>query len=165
KCNNERGKGRHNKRPKMILFLLVTLYVMGLTFYVFDKIAFKGQWEYVIFFMCLYLPFYTTFLSIVYQATGSPIAVAVFQYLKEVFLLLALASFVLFQKDLFTYGFKPNVVDKLIVGFLSLAAIYVFLPLGDATFINKLLYLKNTLLIGAFYFLGRNTCFDKAQID
>ena len=149
----------------MILFLLVTLYVMGLTFYVFDKIAFKGQWEYVIFFMCLYLPFYTTFLSIVYQATGSPIAVAVFQYLKEVVLLLALASFVLFQKDLFTYGFKLNVVDKLVVGFLSLAAIYVFLPLGDATFINKLLYLKNTLLIGAFYFLGRNTRFDKAQID
>lgn len=148
----------------MVLFLLVTLYVMGLTFYVFDKIAFKGQWEYVVFFMCLYLPFYTTFLSIVYQVTGSPIAVAVFQYLKELVLLLGLVSFVLFQKDLFTYGFKLNVVDKLVVGFLSLAAIYIFLPLGDATFINKLLYLKNTLLIGAFYFLGRNTFFDKEQI-
>lgn len=149
----------------MILFLLVTLYVIGLTFYVFDKIAFKGLWEYAIFFMCLYLPFYTTFLSIVYQATGSPIAVAVFQYLKEVVLLLGLASFVLYKRDLFAYGFKLNLVDRLLVGFLALATIYVFLPLGDASFINKLLYLKNTLLIGGFYFLGRNTVFDKAQIN
>jgi hypothetical protein len=30
--------------------------------------------------------------------------------------------------------------------------------------VNKLLYLKNTLLIGVFYFLGRNTVFDAGQI-
>lgn len=126
----------------MILFLLVTLYVMGLTFFVFDKIVFKGQWEYVIFFMCLYLPFYTTILSIVYQATDSVVAVAVFQYLKELFLLLAVASFILYQKDIFAYGIKLNLVDKLFLAFLSLAVIYLFLPLGEATFVNKLLYLK-----------------------
>ncbi|HLW19004.1 MAG TPA: hypothetical protein VKX33_01700, partial [Cyclobacteriaceae bacterium] len=78
----------------MILFLLVTLYVLGLTFYVFDKVLFKGQWEYVIFFMCLYLPFYTTILGIVYQATDSTIAVAIFQYLKEFCLLTGVASFI-----------------------------------------------------------------------
>lgn len=149
----------------MILFLLVTLYVVGLTLYVFDKIVLKGQWEYVIFFMCLYLPFYTSILGIVFQATDSTVAVAVFQYLKELFLLLGLASFILYQRDFFGYGFKLNLVDKLLLAFLSLAVIYLFLPLGEAAFINKLLYLKNTLLMGAFYFLGRNTFLRETQVS
>jgi len=149
----------------MILFLLVTLYVVGLTSYVFDKIVLKGQWEYVIFFMCLYLPFYTNILGIVFQATDSTAAVAVFQYLKEIFLLLGLASFVLYQRDFFGYAFKLNLVDQLLLAFLFLATIYLFLPLGEATFINKLLYLKNTLLIGAFYFLGRNTFLRESQVS
>lgn len=149
----------------MILFLLVTLYVVGLTSYVFDKIVLKGQWEYVIFFMCLYLPFYTNILAIVFQATDSTAAVAVFQYLKEIFLLLGLASFVLYQRDFFGYAFKLNLVDQLLLAFLFLATIYLFLPLGEATFINKLLYLKNTLLIGAFYFLGRNTFLRESQVS
>lgn len=148
----------------MILFLLATLYVVGLTFYTLDKILFKGQWEYTIFFMCLYLPFYTTILSISYQATGSPVVVAVFQYLKELFLLLGLASFILYQKDFFAYEFKLNIVDGFFIAFLSLAVIYVFLPLGEASFINKLIYLKNTLLLGGFYFLGRNTTWEDAPI-
>src|SRR5690606_24344996 len=149
----------------MILFLLVTLYVVGLTFFVFDKVVFKGQWEYVIFFMCLYLPFYTTILGIVYQATDSTVAVAVYQYLKELFLSLGVASFILYQKDIFGYGFKLNIVDKIFIAFLSLAIVYLFLPLGEATFINKLLYLKNTLLMGVFYFLGRNTFFEEVQVS
>src|SRR5690606_6617296 len=162
KRNKRRDVYRHS--AFMIMFLLVTLYVVGLTFYAFNKIVFKGQWEYIIIFMCLYLPFYTTILSIVYQATGSPVVVAVFQYLKELFLLLGLVSFILYKKDLFGYGFKLNVVDKLFITFLSLAVIYAFLPLGEASFINKVLYLKNTLLMGAFYFFGRNTHWGDVQI-
>ena len=149
----------------MILFLLVTLYVLGLTFYVFDKVLFKGQWEYVIFFMCLYLPFYTTILGIVYQATDSTIAVAIFQYLKEFCLLTGVASFILYQRDIFGYKFKLNLVDKLFIAFIFLAIIYLFLPLGEATFVNKLLYLKNTLLMAVFYFLGRNTVFEEIQVS
>jgi hypothetical protein len=149
----------------MILFLLVTFYVLGLTFYAFDKIVFRGKWEYTIFFMCLYLPFYTTFLSVAYQATGSPLVVAIFQYLKELFLLLGLASFVLYQRDLFGFELKLNLVDKFFIAFLSLAVIYVFLPLGEASFINKTLYLKNILLMGGFYFLGRNTSWGGAEIE
>lgn len=148
----------------MILFLLVTLYVLGLTFYVFDKIVFKGQWQYVIFFMCLYLPFYISILSIVYQATGSTVVVAIFQYLKELVLGLGLLSFIVYHKDLFGHVVRLNLVDKLFVAFLGLATLYMFLPLGEATFINKLIYLKNTLLIGVFYFLGRNTVFDEMEI-
>ena len=130
-----------------------------------EKILFKGKWEYTIFFMCLYLPFYITILSIVYQATGSTLAVAVFQYLKEVVLLMGIASFILYQRDPLGYALKLNIVDKLFIAFLGLATLYLFLPFGEASFVNKLLYLKNTLLMGVFYFLGRNTVFSETQIN
>ena len=115
--------------------------------------------------MCLYLPFYTTILSIVYQATGSTLVVAVFQYLKEVVLLVGIASFILYQRDPLGYALRLNIVDKLFIAFLGLATLYLFLPLGEASFVNKLLYLKNTLLMGVFYFLGRNTVFNETQIN
>lgn len=148
----------------MILFFLVCFYVLGLTLFVLGKIIFRRQWEYVTFFMCLYLPFYISILSIAYQATNSTIVVGVFQYLKELILMLSLASFILFQKDPFGYVLRLNIVDKLFLAFLALATLYLFLPLGESTFINKLLYLKNTLLMGVFYFLGRNTFFNEVQI-
>lgn len=149
----------------MILFFLVILYVLGLTLFVLEKIIFRRQWEYVIFFMCLYLPFYISILSIAFQATNSTIVVGVFQYLKELVLALSLASFILFQKDPFEFIIRLNIVDKLFLAFMGLATLYLFLPLGESTFINKLLYLKNTWLMGVFYFLGRNTFFNEVQIS
>src|SRR5690606_3260511 len=134
----------------MLLFILVILYVSGLTLFVLDKIIIKGQWGYVIFFMCLYLPLYIAILSIVYQATGSVVMVGVFQYLKELVLVLALASFIFYQRDPFGFAIRLNIIDNLFIAFLLLATLYLFLPLGDASFINKLLYLKNTFLMGVF---------------
>jgi len=139
-------------------------YVMALLSITLKRIIFKGQWEFMLFFMVLYLPFYISILSIAYQATGSELVVAFFQYLKEFVLLMALLGFVLYNRDPFGYPFKFNIVDQLLMVFLGLAIVYLFLPLGEATFINKLLYLKNTLLIGVFYFFGRNTRFNEKQV-
>ena len=149
---------------QVLLFLLVLVYVMALVSITLKRIIFRGQWEFMIFFMVLYLPFYISILSIAYQATGSEVVVAFFQYLKELVLLIALISFVVYKRDPFGYAFKLNIVDQLLLAFFGLAIVYLFLPLGEATFINKLLYLKNTLLIGVFYFFGRNTRFDEKQV-
>ncbi|MBD3626559.1 MAG: O-antigen ligase domain-containing protein [Cyclobacterium sp.] len=148
-----------------ILFLLVVVYVSILLYVTIKKVVFEGKWEFIIFFMILFLPFYISILSIVYQATGSEVVVALFQYVKELLLLMALLGFLFYQNDFWLYPFRLNTVDKLFMAFFGLATIYLFLPLGEATFLNKLLYLKNTLLIGAFYFLGRNTRFDSRKID
>lgn len=147
-----------------MLFTLVVLYVIGLLFFAINRIVIKGKWEYVIFFMCLYLPFYISILSVVYQATGSTVAVAVFQYLKELVLGLGIVSFIAYHKDPFGHVVRLNMVDKLFLAFLGLATVYVFLPLGEASFINKLIYLKNIFLIGAFYFFGRNTVFSESEV-
>src|SRR5690606_40638058 len=63
----------------------------------------------------------------------------------------------------FDYGLRLNIVDKLFIAFFSLAFLYLFLPLGEASFVNKLIYLKNSMLMGMLYFFGRNTVFDEDQ--
>ena len=148
-----------------MLFTLVVLYVIGLLFFAINRIVIKGKWEYVIFFMCLYLPFYVSILSIVYQATGSTVAVAAFQYLKELVLVLGIVSFIAYHKDPFGHVLRLNIVDRLFLAFFGLATLYVFLPLGDASFLNKLIYLKNIFLMGILYFFGRNTIFNAGEID
>jgi len=148
-----------------MLLPLVILYVAVLLYFTLDNIIFKGRSEWTIIFLCLYLPFYTVILSIVYSSTGSTVVTAIFQYLKEVVVFLGILSFVLYQKDPFGYPIRLNVVDKLFFAFLGLATLYLFLPLGEAGFINKLLYLKNTLIIGVIYFFGRNAQFSTNQLN
>jgi len=148
-----------------MLLLLVILYVAVLLYFTLDNIIFKGKSEWTIIFLCLYLPFYTLILSTVYSTTGSTAVMAIFQYFKEVVVFLGILSFILYQKDPFGYPIRLNVVDKLFFAFLGLATLYLFLPLGEAGFINKLLYLKNTLIIGVIYFFGRNADFSQNQLQ
>lgn len=149
----------------LLLFILVVVYVFLLLFITVEKIAFKGDWDYILFFMVLYLPFYTSILSIVYQATGSEFLVAFFQYIKELILFLALLGFVFYQRSIWNYSIRLNLVDKLFIAFTILSTMYSFLPLGEATFLSKLLYLKGILLIPLFYFLGRNSGMGSASIS
>jgi len=148
----------------LLLFIIVVVYVLLLLFITIEKLVFKGEWDFILFFMVLYLPFYTSILSIVYQATGSELIVAIFQYIKELLLLLALLGFFFYNKNIWSYPIRLNLVDKLFLSFTALASLYVFLPLGEATLLSKLLYLKGTLLIPLFYFLGRNTRMNQKSV-
>ncbi|UCS94381.1 O-antigen ligase family protein [Echinicola marina] len=122
-----------------------------------DRIVFKGKWEWAIFFFILYLPFYISILSIVYQATGSVFLVNLFQYLKEAVLLLTLGSYVLYQRNVFEYRFRIQLIDKLFLSFYGLCFLFLILPVGEADFITKAKYFKNVLIMGLMFFLGRNT--------
>ncbi|WP_139135306.1 O-antigen ligase family protein [Roseivirga sp. 4D4] len=48
-------------------------------------------------------------------------------------------------------------MDKTLFLFTLIAIAYAILPVGEAAFINKIVYLKNVLLIPVFYLFGRNT--------
>jgi hypothetical protein len=148
----------------LIVFFLISLSVGGLFLWVVKEMIFKGNWSRFIFFLLLYLPFYITNLSIIYLATGSPFLVAIFQFLKELVVLLAVLVFVLYQKKPFQYKFHFQTTDWLMIGFLGLAAVYLFIPLGQATFINKALYFKNMLIPGMIYFLGRNSLLESRDL-
>jgi hypothetical protein len=147
-----------------ILFILALLGYAPLLYYTLKAMVFKGKWEYVVFFLAAYLPFHITFLSIVFQATGSAIPVTFFQLAKDLMVILSVLVFVLYQRKIFEYPFRLHAVDWLVLSFIGLAFLFLLLPLGDTTIVNKALYFKNLLIPAMVYFVGRNTVFEDIEV-
>ncbi|WP_114751826.1 O-antigen ligase family protein [Pleomorphovibrio marinus] len=127
--------------------------------------VFKGKWEYVVYFLLAYLPFHITVLSLTYQTTYSPILVAFFQLAKDLMVILGFVLFLLFHKNIFEYPLRLNIVDRLFLFFIGLALLFMFLPIGESSFVNKAFYFKNMLIPAIVYFLGRNTRFTDQEIS
>lgn len=148
----------------LIFFIGIALAVGAGFLWVVQEMIFRGRWSYFIFFLAAFLPFYITSLSVIFLATRSPEILGVFQILKEVVVLVAILVFIFFQRRIFHYPFRLQSTDWMMLGFLGLGFLYLLLPLGQATFINKALYYKSMLIPGLVYFLGRNTRFDEVEI-
>ncbi len=148
----------------LIFFLVIALGVGAGFLWTLQEMIFKGKWSYFIFFLSAFLPFYITSLSVIFLATRSPEILGIFQILKEVVVLVAVLIFIFFQKRIFEYPFRLQSTDWMMLGFLCLGFLYLLLPLGQASFLNKALYYKSMLIPGFVYFLGRNTRFDEVEI-
>lgn len=149
----------------MILFVLMFSFAGVVLMLAINAILLNRKEEYLIVFMCLYLPFYTTILSVIFKQTGSELFVSVFQYSKELIILFAIVSFILYKRDFFAYGFKLLFIDYVFIAFLSLSLAYTFLPIGSASLIQKLLYFKNIAALGVMYFFGRNARLIQIKLD
>lgn len=148
-----------------LIFFVGIAFAVGAGFlWVLQEMIFNGKWSYFVFFLAAFLPFYITSLSVIYLATRSPEIVGIFQVLKEIVVLVAVLVFVFYQRRIFNYPFRFQTTDWLLLGLLSLAFLYLLLPLGQASFLNKALYYKSMLIPGLVYFLGRNTQFDEVEI-
>lgn len=148
----------------LIFFILIALLVGGGFLWVVQEMVFRGNWSYFIFFLAAFLPFYITSLSVVYLATQSAEILSIFQISKEVVVLLGILSFLLYQRRIFDYPLRLQSTDWLMLTFLSLGFLYLLIPLGQASFLNKALYYKSMLIPGLIYFLGRNTDFSELEI-
>jgi hypothetical protein len=148
----------------LIFFSIIAMLTLILLIWVLKGILLHGKWENAIYFLLLFLPFYISILSVVYLATGSSLLVNSFQFVKEIVVLSAVFSFDVYKKNLFEYPFRLHRVDYLFAAFLGLAFLYLLLPLGEASPLNKALYFKNMLIPGLVYFLGRNTIFEDKEI-
>lgn len=148
----------------LIFFLLIAIAFGAGFLWTVQEMIFKGKWTYFIYFLAAFLPFYITSLSVIYLATGSSLMVSVFQVLKELTVLTAVLVFVFYNRKLIEYPFRMQTTDWLMLGFLVLAFLYLLLPIGQASFVNKALYYKSLLIPGLVYFLGRNTSFSDLEI-
>jgi len=148
----------------LIFFIVIALAVGAGFLWVLQEMIFRGKWSYFIFFLAAFLPFYITSLSIIFLATRSPEILGIFQILKEVVVLVSILIFIFFQRNIFEYPFRLQSTDWLMLGFLGLGFLYLLLPLGQASFLNKALYYKSMLIPGFVYFLGRNTRFSEVEI-
>lgn len=149
----------------LIFFAIIAIICLGLISWALRMVFFEAKWEYGIYFLLFFLPFYITILSETYLATGSSLAVNIFQFLKEIVVLSSVLGFVLYQKNLFEYQFRLHRVDLLFLAFLTLALVFMVIPLGEASLSNKALYFKNLLIPAMVYFLGRNTKFSSVEIE
>lgn len=147
-----------------LIFIVLALALGAALLWVLQEMVFRGRWSYFIYFLVAYLPIYITTLSIVYQATESTPLVTIFQLLKDLIVILGVLLFILYQKRIADYPFKLNSVDISFLAFLSLAFLFLVLPVGDSAFSNKAIYFKNMLMPGLVYFLGRNTRFEDEEI-
>lgn len=144
--------------------MFVLLGFVPLLYLTLKAMIFKGKWEYVVYFLLAYLPFHITVLSITYQATFSAVPVTFFQLTKDFLVILAFILFLLYHRNIFEYPFKLNRVDKIFSIFIGLAFLYLLLPLGETTFLNKVFYFKNMLIPALVYMLGRNTRFGDKEV-
>lgn len=143
----------------MISFLLLCLLgsaIFGLSFFSLRKILFEGKLIYAVYSLALILATSATFQILVFDVTKIAPLASSFTYLKEVFILLALLSWAIYKRDIFSISFSCFRYDYVGIFFLALTALYFVLPLGEATFVNKAIYFKNILVLAAVYFLGRN---------
>ena len=130
----------------MIFFALV--YAAGF-FYALREILAR-RYEQILVFFLLSLPLYITALSTLHQS-GLGILVPVFQYSKEIIMVITLTMLV-FQLDAWP---KLNLLDKLVLGYFGWNLLYVFLPLGSFGIYDKLIAFKNVSFFPLIYFIGR----------
>jgi len=125
---------------------------------------FEGKWQYVIYALAAFLPFYISSLSIIYQATELRELVTMVQLGKDLIIILSIVVFVTLEKKIFEYPFHLRAPDILFMGLLALAFLYLLLPLGESSFSAKAVYFKNMLMPGLVYFVGRNTDFKDFEV-
>lgn len=138
-------------------FVCLALAVAIGFFWTLQELLAKGKWNYFIYFLVGFLPFYITCLSLVYLHIRSVEVVALFQASKELVVGIAVIVALLYQKNPADYPFRLQSTDWWMGGFLLLAFLYLVFPIGEVALLNKALYFKGMLIPGLIYFLGRNS--------
>ena len=127
----------------------------------------RGNFEYLLYFICLALPFYATLQAQVYEIFNNELSVNMIKLSKDFIFFYALLIFILGKKEsIFNRTFTFSKLDKLFSSFVILVILYTIVPIGEAEFFSKIIYSKNILLIPIVYFIGRNLEFsDKVYIN
>ncbi|WP_425636837.1 O-antigen ligase family protein [Algoriphagus yeomjeoni] len=148
----------------LIFFIIIAFAVAAGFLWTLQEMIFNGKWSYFIFFLAAFLPFYITTLSVTFLVTRSPIIVSLFQVSKEIIVLTAGLIFVIYQKKIFSYPLRMQATDWYLLAFMGLAIIFLILPIGQSSFMNKALYFKSMFIPSLIYLLGRNTQFGEIEL-
>lgn len=130
----------------MIIFPLIFLF----SFIIAIREIIRGNTQDFLLFLIFGLSMYTTAMSVAF-AIGLRDAVPAFQFFKELLILTVLSI------NILTLRKKPrfHLIDYLIFGFFSYTLIYAVLPIGEQTFVNRLVAFKSTSFFVLVYFTGR----------
>ena len=136
-----------------VIFIIVYLIIYIKTF---TNIS-KGKFEYILYFICLALPFYATLQAQIFEIFKSELVVNIIKLSKDLIFLYAFLVFLLGKNEsIINRSFNFSILDKLVLSFVIIILFYTLIPLGEADFFSKIIYAKNILLIPLVYFIGRN---------
>ena len=142
----------------LLAALLLLLYV-AFSGLILSQI-YKGNSVYILLYIVCFLPFYTVFQLIIFNAFENIILVNSIKYSKD---FIFYSSFFLFifgtTESILKRKFSFSLLDKFILFFSILVIVYLIIPFGEADLLSKIIYAKNIFLIGIIYFLGRNSNF------
>lgn len=147
------------------MFLIATILLLAyfvLLVYTLMGIS-RGKLECVLLYAIIFFPIYALFLSFTYEAFESRLLARVIQYSKELLIFSALFVWVFGQKNVWNTRWNISTLDWCFLAFLGLTILFFGLGTGDATVVNRAIYVKNILLICVFYFLGRNVKINFSQ--
>ncbi len=130
----------------MYLFLIIYLSLFFLAFYS----ILTNKIENVVYFIIFGLPIYITSLSIAHLY-DLKFLIPFLQSTKEIILLSSLLVLFYKNKDYIVL----NNIDKLIIFYLIFIFIYIILPIGPASFYQKLISTKTIAFFPIVYFVGR----------
>jgi hypothetical protein len=137
----------------MIIFPLIFLF----SFVIALKEMIAGKTEGFLLFLIFGLSMYSTAMSVAFMI-GLRDIIPFLQFFKEGIILTVLVI------NLFSLTKKPrfHLIDYLIFAFLFYTTVLAVLPIGEQTFVNRLIALKSTSFFVMVYFAGR--FFDPAKI-
>jgi len=127
----------------------------------------RGNFEYLLYYICLALPFYATLQAQVFEIFNNELLVNMIKLSKDFIFFYALLIFILGKNEsIFNRTFTFSKLDKLFLSFVILIILYTITPIGEAELISKIIYAKNILIIPLVYFMGRNLEFtDKVYMN
>lgn len=130
------------------MFIFPGIYIISFLIALYRVLLRKP--ENIVLFFVFGLPIYITSLSIAFKY-GLSGFIPVMQAFKEILVICTLGILLYDRKKIIVF----HSLDKLMLGFLSLSALYLFLPLGDFSFMEKLLAFKSLSFFPFIYFTGR----------
>ena len=137
-------------------FLFLLIY--GIFTYLLIRKIYYGESFYLLLYILFFLPVYSVFQLIVFKITQNFFFIDLIKYSKD-FVIFSSFFVLIFgnRKSIINRKFQITFLDKLVIFFIGISIIYAFIPLGPASLFVKAVYLKNILLIGIVYFIGKNT--------
>lgn len=131
-----------------MLNLIPCVYI--LSFLYAGRQLYLDQPQHILRFFIFGLPIYITALSLLNQL-GLGMLMPLFQGFKELIVLCTLGYLIFNKADIA----KLTPIDKMVLAYFFYTALYLFLPLGDYGFSQKLLALKSLSFFPLIYFTGR----------
>lgn len=148
----------------IISFSLIIFYLIYV--YLVLKRIYNGKLFYLLIYFTTFLPIYFLFQLIVYKFSDIKFLVDLIKYSKDFVIFSSFILIVFGSKQIF-FQRKINTtfLDKIFILFSILSISYCIIPIGESTFLNKLLYLKNIIVISVVYFFGRNFKINSNQFN